>query len=38
LIGSCLPLAKSIVPAPDQAPANWVKGLSLGAEPTVVLP
>jgi len=31
-------LAKSIVPAPDQPPANCANGLSFGAEPTVALP
>ena len=35
MIGSRLPLDKSMVPEPDQLPANWPKGPSLGANPCV---
>ena len=35
MIGSCLPLDKSMVPEPDQLPANWPNGPWLEADPWV---
>ena len=33
MIGSCLPLDKSMVPEPDQLPANWLEGAGARSRP-----